>query len=269
MHMQLPGGVVRDGRRHRGVRLAPLSGRVEMALMLGRGDGAEFHAGLSEAIAVGVEDVGGLPMNEALAAELCVGDRQYLARVLGARRGGDEVWLSPGCPHCGGRFDVQVRQSELPVKEAGAGYPLARVRLGGGELICRVPTGVDEVSLTESGARDPKRWLVDRLIEDAPAGFGGAAGLDEDELARVEVALEEVAPEVGTVIATSCPSCGRATRVSVSPYVGLLGDEGDLLAEVHQLAWAYHWSESEILGLPTGRRRRYLALVDRARGVRG
>ena len=37
--------------------------------------------------------------------------------------------------------------------------------------------------------------------------------------------------------------------------------------EVHTLAMQYHWSETDILSLPRERRRRYLRLIDRERGV--
>jgi hypothetical protein len=38
---------------------------------------------------------------------------------------------------------------------------------------------------------------------------------------------------------------------------------------VHVLASTYHWSERQILGLPRSRRRLYLDLIDRSRGVHG
>jgi hypothetical protein len=35
-----------------------------------------------------------------------------------------------------------------------------------------------------------------------------------------------------------------------------------LVDAVHRLALAYHWTETEILALPSWRRERYLALID-------
>jgi len=36
---------------------------------------------------------------------------------------------------------------------------------------------------------------------------------------------------------------------------------GQLLREIHSLAFYYHWSEAEIMGLPRDRRRAYLGLL--------
>ncbi len=48
-----------------------------------------------------------------------------------------------------------------------------------------------------------------------------------------------------------------------------LAEHGDrLYREVHHLALHYHWSERDILALPHGKRRRYLALLADAAGER-
>jgi hypothetical protein len=41
-----------------------------------------------------------------------------------------------------------------------------------------------------------------------------------------------------------------------------------LFEEVHVLALQYHWPERDILALPRGKRRRYLALLARRFGAR-
>lgn len=38
-----------------------------------------------------------------------------------------------------------------------------------------------------------------------------------------------------------------------------------MIADVHRLALAYHWSEPEILALPLPRRRRYLSALEAER----
>ena len=72
----------------------------------------------------------------------------------------------------------------------------------------------------------------------------------------------------------------RATQTAAVAVVTALGEQNmphviavgtrspaSLLADVHRLAWHYHWSEAEILALPRGRRAHYLALIDAARGM--
>ena len=57
--------------------------------------------------------------------------------------------------------------------------------------------------------------------------------------------------------------------MGIAPYGALARTPAGLLAEVHRLAWHYHWSEAEILALPRHRRQQYLRLIDAARGMTG
>ena len=53
----------------------------------------------------------------------------------------------------------------------------------------------------------------------------------------------------------------------LDPYVCLGAADGGLFLDIHILASVYHWSEREILAMPRERRRLYLSLVDRSRGM--
>ena len=68
-------------------------------------------------------------------------------------------------------------------------------------------------------------------------------------------------------VATPCPECGADNRVSIDPYFCLGRVSQDLFGDIHRLASHYHWSEAEILAMPRWRRQRYLALIDRSRGM--
>ncbi len=263
----LPGGIIRNGDRFRTFTESAFTGHVELALSLGSMAGKRFHQGLSSAIALAIECIGEERVTESTVDEMAIGDRQFLARFLGARRLSDEIWISPTCSHCDVRFDLPVRQSLLPVKLAGEEFPTAVFRLSAGMFRCRVPTGKDQMALVATKPSDPRRWLIDRLIEDAPPGYSGADELDGHDIARADAAIEGVSPEVGTVVETTCPSCHNGEQVEVSPYLCLLQGESDLLQQVHEIASTYHWSQREILDLPADRRRRYLTLIDHARGV--
>lgn len=83
----------------------------------------------------------------------------------------------------------------------------------------------------------------------------------------IEEALDDVAPQLGTHIATDCPACGAAQVVELNPYLisGLGGVK--LYEEVHTIACHYHWSEAEIMALPRERRCLYLGMIERARGL--
>lgn len=262
----LPGGLLRGGELRRDYAFAPLTGEVELALAeAGRGGGSlprRVTAVLSAALA----ELAGGPATPEEVRSLCVADRQYLMRQLGARLGPAELWLSAGCAECGAAFDLPVRPAELPVKPAGAGFPVAVVSTeAGGEARFRVPTGADQEAVAGLADPDEARRLLARRCRLEPSGLD----LAEGDLEKVEEALERVSPELTLRVGVACPECGAANEVYIDPYrcLGAIGD--DLFGEIHALASVYHWSEREILGMPRERRHLYLRMVERSRGVAG
>ncbi|HWM92794.1 MAG TPA: hypothetical protein VN493_18665 [Thermoanaerobaculia bacterium] len=259
----LPGGLWRGGELRRDFSFRPLSGDVELALAeAGRGRGSvpqRVTAVLSAALA----SLGGDAAHPEAVRALPVADRQYLMRQLAARLGMEETWFAASCARCGTGFDFPVRHGELPFKPAEEGYPFAAVETSLGPVRFRVPNGADqEVIAVIDDPEEARRALARRCAAEPLPG-----DLSDEDLARVEQALEEVAPEVVIRAQVACPDCGRPSEVHLDPYVCLGAVDGGLFHEIHALASAYHWSESEILALPRDRRRLYLSLVDQGRGM--
>lgn len=249
--MLLPGGIVRDGERRRGFAFRPVDGVLEAALAEAAAAPSTPRA-VTLVLAAALAELGGEPASEETVRNLPVGDRQFLARQLSVHLGHDPVWLTAVCRACGESFDFEVRQADLPVKEAGESFPFAQA----GSLRLRVPTGADQEAI--AGLSDEKAMQV--LFERCRiAGKGSAAA--------AEAAIEDASPEVALAALAGCPACGAGNEVAVDPYLGLPARGEDLFAEVHRLASAYHWSEAEILSLPRARRQLYLKLIDRSRGM--
>lgn len=265
--MLLPGGLLRAGERRRDAALRRVDGRVELAVAE-LGADLRLPARVSAVLAVALEHVGGLPPTPELLGELCVADRQFLMHRLAERLGMGEPWLSVDCVACGERFDFQVHLAELPVREAPAGFPRATVDTSAGPVAVRVPTGADQdavAAIEDAGAAE--RALLARCAEPGPGGAPPLSELTADDVARIEAVLEDLSPAVVTRLAARCPACGCDLAVELNPYLTLGATSERLLDEVHALAQAYHWGEAEILSLPLDRRRRYLARIDRARGM--
>jgi hypothetical protein len=268
--MLLPGGLWRDGSRRRDFAFRPMTGEVELAMAETAQDGG-VPARVTAVLAAALEHVGGEPAEPDLVRGLWVGDRQFLARQLAARLGRDEVWLTAACGRCGEGFDFQVRQSALPVKEAGPEEPRAEVETRLGPCRLRPPTGADQEAVAAiADDAEALRALAARClvsVEEAPSQAGFPIELDDEELAAIEEALEAVSPEVALRVRARCPHCDSENDVWVDPYLGLRGRGDELFVEIHTLAAAYGWTEEQILGLPRARRQTYLRLVDRARGM--
>ena len=273
--MVLPGGILRDGARRRDFAFRPLTGAVELALADATGVDSSLPTKVTAALVATLEHVGGEPPLPATVAALSVGDRQFLMGRLAVGLGLGESWLTAVCGRCGERFDFSVDYRDLPVKEAGEGYPLAEVETSVGPCSFRVPTGADQEILAGLDDSEAFRSLLGRCLV-APTGPEGdgssrgekADGFTPDDAARIETALEAVAPEVAVSVQAACPACGTPHGIDVDPYRVLSHQTaGGLLQEIHILASAYHWSEAEILALPLKRRRSYLDLIDRSRGM--
>lgn len=249
--MLLPGGIVRDGERRRSFEFRPVDGALEAALAEAAA-ASSMPKAVTSVLAAALAELGGEPVGEETVRNLPVGDRQFLVRQLSVHLGHDPVWLTAVCRACGESFDFEVRQADLPVKEAGESFPYAEA----GGLRLRVPTGADQEAIAGLSDERAVKVLFERCRIEG----------DGDPKAA-EAALEEASPEVALAALVACPDCGASNEVAVDPYLGLPAHSEELFAEVHRLASSYHWSEAEILALPRARRQLYLKLIDRSRGL--
>jgi len=261
--MQLPGGLVENGTRRRDWAFRPLSGALELALAEAGENAASTPAAVTHALALALDRLGGEAATPPRVASLCVGDRQFLMRELDRHLGHEGGWFQAACGQCGARFDFSLDYADLPVQEAGAGYPQAQIDMDGRQLRFRLPTGADQESLADLPEAQARPWLLRRL-----AGEPEALGTPKQDLiAAAEAALEAIAPGIVLRVQTACPECGGGNEVELDPYRALARSSDSLLREVHQIATHYHWSEADILNLPRPRRQRYLQMIDRARGM--
>ena len=261
--MQLPGGLVENGTRRRDWAFRPLSGVLELALAEAGERAASTPAAVTQALALALDRLGGEAATPPRVAGLCVGDRQFLMRELDRHLGHEGGWFQAECGHCGARFDFRIDYADLPVQEAGAGYPQAQVDMDGRRLRFRLPTGGDQEILAGLPEAEAPRWLLRQLAAEPET----LPEPKQDLIAAADAALDAIAPGIVLRVQAACPECGGGNEVELDPYRALARSSGSLLREVHQIATHYHWSEADILNLPRPRRQRYLQMIDRARGV--
>lgn len=259
----LPGGLWRHGECRRDWSFRTLTGEVELSILEAGRNRQGVPQRVTTVLSAALAELGGAAAQPDAVRALTVADRQYLMRRLAVEIGMGESWIAASCPACGAAFDLPVRHGELPVKPAGEGYPFATVETSLGPVRFRVPDGADQEAV--AGILDPReawRALATRCADPSLAGE-----LSNEDLAKAEAALEAVAPEVATRAQAACPDCGQPAEVVLDPYVCLGAAGGGLFLDIHILASVYHWSEREILAMPRERRRLYLSLVDRSRGM--
>jgi hypothetical protein len=282
----LPGGYV-DGHgvRHREVELAPLTGREEE--LIARSQGRDIAALVTTVLRRCMRRIGAIsPVSEEVTRHLLVADRQYLLLKLREATLGERVHATILCPwlDCNKKITVHFLVNDVPVTELEEQGPLYTMQLSpeaiassaqGEEyrdITFRLPNGGDQEALTPILAYDEARALI-LLLQRCIQCLGPLHNPDEDMISRlsplarmeIEQRMAAVAPKVELTMESKCPECGReyAAPFDLQPFFfSELHTRRELLyREVHYLAYHYHWSEREIMGMPRQRRRAYIEML--------
>lgn len=138
----------------------------------------------------------------------------------------------------------------------------------GQTLRVALPTGREQRAWSQTDDLT-MRAMARRLIR-AVDGFAPSADweIPEASIDALAQELEHRDPWTTLEIESQCPACGVAASFEVDLEARLIGQlyarQRQILAEIHRLASAYHWSETAILQLPAWRRRHYLAQLGAA-----
>lgn len=270
MDVTLPHGVVAEGRVQRTVALRPLTGRDEEFLLHG---GSMLPAMRDTAILAGcLVGPGDDTRRREWVRTLTSGDRQALLLHLCADIAGHVLEATVPCADqaCGERLELSVDVVSLldqPCTEAAETYDVV---LGGPDGLVRVRLRLPDGALEEAAAalqpEDAERMLLEALVCDVSRDGERLSCLPEELREELAGAVERLDPLAETRLEVCCPSCGASSVAVLDPGDYLLqrvgADRDVFYGEVHRLASAYHWSESEILSLPVRKRRMYVDLVE-------
>jgi len=173
---------------------------------------------------------------------------QFFSSCFGGRL---EGWAA--CCQCGEKLEFQMNSSELVGETA-----TEPVSVNG--RIFRLPTTRDLArALAEP---DPNRAAM-RLLESCHVE-GGAPG--EQDLEAAGEKMNRADPLAEIRLALACPACGHEWQDTLDLGAFIWSKietrAKRLLRDVHALASAYGWSETEILSLSEARRSFYLEMVE-------
>jgi hypothetical protein len=272
LSVTLPGGLRDSNVLQRHAEFKPVTGCLEQLIY---SSGQALHnlpQRVSEILSHALHSIGNQAVDMTRASSLCVADRQYLMLCLARLMGGDSYWLQGKCKQCHETFDINIKQSELPVQQAGKGYPFVSVDLSGHTLRLRIPTGGDQQTIQDLESHQAvKTLLAECLVAITPKSDPRKFidKLSDEELENIDAALDRVSPSIGTRIQTNCPECQASQVIQLDPYHLVQRPGGELYQDVHRIACHYHWSEQEIMSLPRTRRLLYLGLIDSSQGMHG
>ncbi|HEY4262867.1 MAG TPA: hypothetical protein VGM98_22095 [Schlesneria sp.] len=179
------------------------------------------------------------------------------------------------CPECSEKLEVSFQVGDIRLVDAPA--PKAQtLRIDSHSAILRPLTSADLLAVErQPSARLRREVLLSRCVtipDAGPISESDSAELkstnwsDEAQRAIADL-LAEIDPQADIRISLDCSRCNHAwsSRFDITTH---LWSEVDvwaqrMLAEVHALAFAYGWSERDILAMTPWRRQLYMGMLRR------
>jgi hypothetical protein len=185
---------------------------------------------------------------------LTVGERDGLILRLRAGLFGQELAALTTCASCGSDAELSFAVRDVLVSS----HILREVTVAlEGETVAARPLTAGDLE-DVAGSPDLRGELFRRSVAEA-------VEVTDEALFEVGRALAEADPQAHIDLQLVCPSCQAASSVRFDPWTFLWEEIRSwavrTLGQVHRLARAYGWSESEVLALSPQRRHTYLRLV--------
>ncbi|MEK6374863.1 MAG: phage baseplate protein [Acidobacteriota bacterium] len=173
-----------------------------------------------------------------------------------------------GCPSCGERLELTFDASEIRAAAPPETAETLSVAAGGYAVEFRLPDSLDVMSIAGSSDVAAARLeLIERcLLRAAREGADVPPSEVPDEIIdAVAARMGEADPQADVQLDLECPSCAHRW-LAIFDIVSFLWSELNAwahrtLQDVHVLASAYGWRESDILSLTPWRRHVYLEMV--------
>ena len=209
-------------------------------------------------------------------AKLSIGQRDARLLVLREWTFGSQLVSVTDCPHCGDRLELTFNVADIQVSPEAEPEDVLSLKVDKWEVQFRLPNSLDLLSLTPPQTPFPpnpetillvrKRLLQRCLLRVAHEGKEPAEpppSLVEERIVE-QMALAD--PQADIQLALNCPACGHQWQ-TVFDIISFFWSEIDAwanrtLREVHDLASAYGWGESDILAMSAQRRQLYLSMVN-------
>lgn len=208
----------------------------------------------------------GLDQAEAIALSIPARDAALLA--LRQRSFGDTLQAFAHCQACDERLEFSLAAADIARQLDAAAASPTTLWHDGWSLQCRFSTHADiAAAAAEPELAEARRVLLSRCV--SAVGVDGhcvsLAELPADVLIAADAHLVAMHDAAELAITLTCPACETRQDVAVDLGAFLWAEARHashrLLNDVHELAWAYGWSEGAILRMSQPRRAAYLGMV--------
>jgi hypothetical protein len=201
-------------------------------------------------------------------AQLSIGQRDRFLLALREQTFGSKLDSTATCPSCAVHMEFRVNAADIcstPLKEPDGVLEATHADYS---VQFRLPNSLDLARLDP--AADPetnRQHLLQSCVIAARCGHKevATAELPAEVGAAIAQRMAVADPEADVQLALACPHCQHTWQTSFD-IVSYFWSEihawaGRLLREVHLLASAYGWRETEVLALSPWRRQSYLELI--------
>lgn len=217
-------------------------------------------------------------------AALPIGQRDALLFELREQTFGAQLSAVADCPNCGERLEFafemeNIRQlpeaaNQETVTEQGMAADSSTAGTGlelvadGCRVWFRLPGSADLLAVQRSD--DPRRALIERCILQASDAAGSTTEITPASLSSAVIdalaqAMAGADPLADLHIEMACQRCGQSWNAPFDIAAYFWSEietwAHRTLLEVHRLALAYGWSQTDILQLSAWRRQYYLQLI--------
>lgn len=199
-------------------------------------------------------------------ADLGVGHRDGLLIRLRAACSGHRLAGEAACPVCGVRVEFDLDAAMFLVGSATGGE--GRIEVGSYTVDFRTLQARDLLRVSAArGVEEGHNALVQAAVLQATFERRPVHPLElpDEVVEALGEAVAELDPQSDLLLGTVCPECGTEWQAWFDP-ASFLYREVSLraqrtLGDIHLLARAYGWHESEILTMNPARRRAYLEMA--------
>ncbi|HEY7404532.1 MAG TPA: phage baseplate protein [Candidatus Angelobacter sp.] len=198
-------------------------------------------------------------------AALPIGKRDALLFALREQSFGPEINALADCPACKQRVQFQAGVRDLVAGELRDDESLL-VESAGYQVEFRRPSSADLIAARQ--ADKPREELLARLIVRVARGEAAVSPqeLPQDVVGEIESAMEAGDPQANLQLTLRCQTCGYEWEAAFD-IAEFLWSEIDAWAsrtlfDVHCLARAYGWRETDIIAMNPWRRQCYLEMLN-------
>jgi hypothetical protein len=197
------------------------------------------------------------------AAALRIGARDAHLLAIRELTFGSKGVATANCPNCSQQLEFDLDMGDLRVLEENTSETF-EFESGGFRFTFRLPDSRDLAEVANSGAAEHGRErLLERCVIQPSTKLHDAPERIAHELVE---RMAEVDPQADIVLRLTCARCNSGFDapfdIAAFLWAEVENEAKRLLLQVHELALAYGWRESDILAMSPRRRQTYLDMVN-------